>query len=233
MGVVLGAFSQFKMFALLMTLLLIGNGSSDENLKKYPYLVGIGYIEADKEIHACTGTLLQENWVVTNGDCIEEERKYYVAIINAKNGHIDKNKKIIGRYFKDNFDFELGDSTLLGLIKIDHISTSTKTYPTPISNQLPLYDVQLVYLEYVNNTAKVVKFTSSPCFRNVIDIVYVCVKDARHVLSTKYGGPLLYNGTSLVGVYSADIINEDVKRFIAIKPYFRWINEQMGRKLIG
>lgn len=71
--------------------------------------------------------------------------------------------------------------------------------------------MRLVYVEYVagledeskSNKAKVVKFVSTSCLNELTNTIYVCVNDERHILSTRSGGPLLYNGTFLVGVYSA------------------------------
>lgn len=225
-----------NMFTLFMTLLLINNGYSDIN--KYPYVVGIGYTEAKKDIHVCTGTLLQENWVITAGDCIEQHRSYFVVITNNKDGkdvHTTV-RTVLGRYVKDHFDFNAEDSSFLGLIKIDHVASIIKTYPTLPQKPLPPKDLRFVYVEYVagledkskNNKAKVVNFGSSWC-----EPMYVCVNDARHVLSTKYGGPLFYNGSIIVGVFSRDIVDGNIKRFIALNHYFDWINQHMGRKLTG
>lgn len=226
-----------NMFALLLTFLLIRNGNSDDNLKKYPFAVGVGYIEGGKKFHTCAGCLLQENWLITAGDCIEHERTYFVTITHNKG---TENRRVFDRYVKDNLDFNNDDSTLLGLMKIDFVSNSIKTYPKLITKHLPPFDVRFIYVEYVagledeskNNKVKVVNLVSSPCIKEITESLYVCVNDQRHALSTRYGGPLLYNGT-LVGVYSADIIDVTVKRFISIRSYSGWINQKMGLKVKG
>lgn len=222
-----------------MTLLLVGHGNSEDNLKNYPYVVGIGYSEANKDFHACTGTLIKENWVITAGDCIEQDRSYYVVITHSNGGNITMIRKIFRRYLKDSLNFDVDDYTILGLLQIGNISANIETYPTLFPDNLAQFQQRLVYVEYVagledeskNNKLKVVNFISSSCIKETRETLYVCVNDVHQVLSKNYGGPLLYKGTNLVGVYSADLIYGKVKRFIAIKPFFHWINEQMGRNV--
>lgn len=223
-----------------MIFVFIKNGHTDDTLAKYPYVVGIGYVEKGKAIYSCTGILIHDDWVLSAGDCLEVDRKYFVAITRNDNGSISVTKieKIIDRQLKYHFDYEMDHSTYIGLLRMAPSPPRNILYPTLVSTFIRQYDMRFVYLEYLpgnqdgseTNYIKTVKFISTGCLKEFVTTVYICVLDDKGVLGKNYGGALLHKDTFLVGLFAADVVDMNLKRFIAIRPFYKWITSRINSR---
>lgn len=208
---------------LFVIFFFIENGNSDESFKKYPYVVGIGFIETEqktqkeKEINSCSGSLIEETWVITAGSCIHmyNNREHFVSFDEYNDGDVSVRKvKVLNRQLftyaesdEDPFGAVIAP-TLLGMVKIGTVPI--KTLPKLSSdNYIQRIGLPVVYARYLavfpeelkTSRLQIIEFIITPC--PTVFKTFICVLDQLHVLSTTtyYGAPLIHDDT-VIGLYA-------------------------------
>lgn len=220
---------------LILLLLYIKNSNQQEKLYNYPYIVGIGFIITDEDVqidvNICTGSLVQINWVVTAGDCIAEEKHYFVSFVTYKDGAPIVNKtEVTERFLHPGFKRPTFH-TNIGLITV-------VTVDMPILPKLSLHDysrssgLPVVYIGFwtkadgsKNDRLEIGKFVICPCGSLTKNVI--CTRNEINI-SISYnwftvGGALLHEGT-LIGLYIGKV-NQYIGRFLAINVNYHWINQ--------
>lgn len=233
------------MFLSLVVLLLIKNSSSLEDLKKYAYVVGIGYYLQDKNemidvTNTCSGALVRTTWVLTAGDCVTVDKRYYVIFnsYNNKSELIVNKTAAIERFLHPGYNRPTY-TTNIGLMRIAEVAVpilpilSMKDYST--SFELPVINIS--YMKRAdgikNNSLRINDLVLTSCDATInpmlcalnSTVVTIGDKTGNAMLNDwfNFGGSLLHNDT-IIGLYVGKR-NAYVARFVSITEHYYWIDQ--------
>lgn len=223
-----------NMLLILMTVFFIRNNNADTDLKQYPYIVGIGVYIGDEtetmQLNTCTGSLVHENWVVTAGDCIAEEKNYYVAFVCYDSGApIVTKSNITKRHLHPGYQRPTF-STNIGLIEIAKLS-EPRLPNLSMDDYSKQFGMPVVYVGFWTNTSgskpdglEVGDFVISSC-SSVTSTILVCAENKSNKAFNWFtiGAALIKDGT-LIGLYIGTG-NTHIGRFVPIRYSFNWIDQ--------
>lgn len=66
----------------------ITNGQPVMNPTKYPWMAHISFLENGRKVKACTGSIINRQWIITSGSCVEDRSKQivvHVGDVNSQN----------------------------------------------------------------------------------------------------------------------------------------------------
>lgn len=219
-----------------MMLLLVKNiNSTDKLLKDYPYIVGIGFIVTVNDVHidinSCTGSLVRANWVVTAGDCIAEEKKYFVSYVSYNDAAPSVSKiEVIERFLHPGYKRPTF-ATNIGLIIVAEVSV-------PVLPKLSLKDysqsfgASVVYIGFwtkadgtKSDRLEIGEFDISPCISVTKSLICTLNKydnTSSHTWFT-IGGALIQED-ALIGLYVGKL-NSYIESFAPIRINLDWIDQ--------
>lgn len=230
------------MFVFLVMLLFIKNSRSNELLKDYPYVVGIGITMSDSEvgpifIDTCTGSIVNANWVLTVGDCIAQEEDYFVSIASYNNGTPSVTKVNVTERFLHPGYKRPTFATNIGLVAIPEGTV-------PILPKLSLDDYWQSFglpVDYIGFWDKS-KETNGTILQRAEFVInrchlpsksLVCAEKRSHNAESSnwftFGGPLISEGT-ITGLYVGQI-DTNLGRFVPISVNYHWIEKVMHENM--
>ncbi|XP_026326887.1 uncharacterized protein LOC113235421 [Hyposmocoma kahamanoa] len=225
------------MFLLLMLLLFTKNGNTgniktDEittknlppaTIKHYPFIVGISYVDSLASQMFCTGSLIEESWVLTAGDCVAKQREYFITYTKTTNyqqSFVDV--KVLRRilhpeYTKHNHAKNIG---LMKIEKVNDISTYAQLSTSDYTKRVMLPVLYARY-SYKKCALHLERMHISHCPNKDVKLKkFICVDTTPSTLFYD-GVHLLHNHTKVIGIYSGM-----TKRFVRISDHYHWIREQ-------
>lgn len=231
---------------IFMMLWIIKNGNSDENFRKYPYVVGIGFIEKEQETqkeivtNACSGSLIEESWVITAGSCIHKysNREHFVSFDEYNDGKLSVRKvEVLNRqlfsYDQSEGEEDMGVTapTIFGMLKIR--SLPIKTLPKLSSdNYIHRFGLSVVYAKYLacpenvkTNRLEIIELVIFAC--PTVFQAFICINDQVNAITTHYGAPLIYDDT-VIGLFAGSVDN--YKMFVPVSEYLDKIREKMAEE---
>lgn len=225
---------------LLMMYLFIKNGNCDNNCKKYPYVVGVGYVDTaqnETETNICSGSLIDKTWVITAGSCLQKygKREQFVCIDENCNRDLSVSKvKVLSRQFFSSAkpDEEsygaIMSPTFLGMLKIETLAI--KTLPKLSSDDYRVrFGLQVVYAvfrkDFKTDKVHIIEFVICPCL--AMFKAFICVQDPDNALSTFYGAPLIHDDT-IIGIYAGSVENN--KLFVPVNELLDEIRERIAEE---
>lgn len=237
---------------LFIILLFIRSVNCDEDFKKYPYVVGVGFIETEQKTNrpvtetiACSGSVIEKNWVITAGSCTHKysNREHFILSFDEYyDGYFSVRKvKVLSRElftYAGSEEDMYGDvvaPTLLGLLKIETLPI--KTLPELSSgNYTKHFGLPVVYVEYSavrpkelkTHYLKIIDFVISPCpdvFKE-----FICVQDYVQSLATYYGAPLIHDNT-VIGLYAGSSTTyATYKMFVPVSKFLNKVREKIAEE---
>lgn len=219
-----------------MLLLFTKNGNT-ENIKSdeittknlplntfqnYPFIVGISYVDSLASHMFCTGSLIEESWVLTAGDCVVKEREYFVTYAKTTNyqqSFVDVKvlRKILHpEYTKHNHAKNIG---LMKIEKVNDISAYAQLARSDYTRRLMLPVIYARY-SYKKCALHLERMHIVRCSHNGVKLKkFICVDSSPSTLFYE-GVHLLHNHTKVIGIYSGM-----TKRFVRISDHYDWILE--------
>lgn len=222
------------MLLILMTVFFIRNSHADQNSTQYSYIVGVGIYIAEEsntiEFHACTGSLVHEQWVITAGDCIAEEKNYFVSFVSYDNEAPTVTKSNITKRFLHPGYKRPTFNTNIGLMEVTKLSEPTLPNLS-MDDYSKQFDTPVVYVGFWTNTdgskpnrLEIGDFVICPCL-GAIETILVCAKSKSNKAYNWFtiGAALIHKGT-LIGFYIGTG-NMDIPRFVPVRYSYNWIDK--------
>lgn len=216
------------MILMLLMQLFVKNTNSLE-MKDYPYLVSIGFVVEEKDVHTCTGSLVQANWVVTVGDCIAKEKSYFVSFpSHTDEAHVVYKTDVLERFLHPGYKRPTFSTNIAVLLVQEVIAV-------PIVPKLSMDDYShkfgedVLYIGYwTKDNAKIDELGLDDCVINrcmTMTTYVICVKKKDQTSHNWFasGGLLIHEGT-LIGLYLGKV-DEYMGRFVPIRANYHWIDQ--------
>lgn len=231
------------MYLLWMMLLFTINSNSEENLREhnvkddfeivqhltkgYRFIVGISYDHPMALVMFCTGSLIQDTWVLTAGICVAEEREYIVTYTrDIKHGsqqalmRVNVTERVLHPGYS-----ETTNANNIGLMKVEPIKDINAFAQFSKTDYTLRYMLPVVYARYWYDPITTVelhleKLNISYCSTTKKETESVICVQGPDIEIYK-GGQLVYNNITIIGVYSGQ-----AKRFVPISDHFDWIRRE-------
>lgn len=203
---------------------------TQDTVKKYPFLVGISYVDKMASPMICTGSLIEKNWVLTGAICVAKEREYFVTYTRVT-GTQEKylTVKVLGIVLHPEYT-ETRYANNIALVKIEDIEHITKYAQLSMSDYARRFRLPVLYARYwydpvKKRTLHLAKFNITLCHTSPTNFeAFICVESPPDV-KLYSGVQLIYNGTKVIGVYSGI-----ARRFVPISDHYEWIRKEKEKE---
>lgn len=197
-------------------------------IRRFSYVVGISYVDRHPNVF-CTGSLIEETWVLTAGICVAENSEYVVTYTKAFDHSVDV--RVLSTILHPEYtsDKYANNIALMKIETISDISTYAQLTMSEFTNRKNL---QVRYANYLydpdtKRSIHLETVTIQPC-PNLASMLpktedFICTNSpSDHTLHK--GAHLLFDFTKVIGIFSG-VPN----KFVPISDHYNWIREELEK----
>lgn len=198
--------------------------------KKFSYILAIGYVDRDPDTF-CTGSLIDESWVLTAGICVAENSKYFVTYTTIFDTSVEVRVLSTILHPEYTLDKYANNIALMKIEAIRDISAHAQLIMTEFTNRkdLHVHYISNRFDPITNYSLHLQTLTIQPC-PNYAPLI-LAKTEANFICTTSPSDPelhkgaqLLFNVTNVIGIQSG-IPN----KFVPISDHFNWIREELEK----